>query len=108
MSLTFLAPSFRCCLIPFKTSKNRLAFGIRCPVRAVVAGEIVRRNDELLLHVELIGVDDGAQLWGAQFRGLCSEVVASPEKLADSVSSGLQTILAPSACRRRDVRTKVA
>ncbi len=77
-------------------------------VRAVVAGEIVRRNDELLLHFELIGVDDGAQLWGAQFRGLCSEVVASPEKLADSVSSGLQTILAPSACRRRDVRTKVA
>ena len=77
-------------------------------VRAVVAGEIVRRNDELLLHFELIGVDDGAQLWGAQFRGLCSDVVASPEKLADSVSSGLQTILAPSACRRRDVRTKVA
>ena len=77
-------------------------------VRAVVAGEIVRRNDELLLHSELIGVDDGAQLWGAEFRGLCSDVLASPEKLADSVSSGLQTILAPHACRRRDVRTNAA
>jgi len=72
--------------------------------RAVVAGEIVQCSDELLLHFELIDVDDGAQLWGAQFRGLSSDVFASPEKLADSVFGGLQTILAPSACRRRDVR----
>jgi DNA-binding winged helix-turn-helix (wHTH) protein len=77
-------------------------------VSAVVAGEIVRHNDELLLHLELIGVDDGSQLWGALFRGLCSDVLAAPEKLADSVSSGLQTILTPSLCRRPDVRTKAA
>jgi DNA-binding winged helix-turn-helix (wHTH) protein len=76
--------------------------------RAVVAGAIVRCNDELLLHFELIDVDDGAQLWGAQFRGLSSDVLASPEKLADSVSSGLRTILAHSARGRRDVRTKAA
>jgi DNA-binding winged helix-turn-helix (wHTH) protein len=74
-------------------------------VRAVIAGEMVRRNDELLLHLELIGVDDGSQLWGAQFRERCSDVFASPEKLADSVSNGLHRILAPSVCRRPDVRT---
>src|SRR5260370_22429847 len=77
-------------------------------VRAVVSGEIVQRNDELLLHLELIGVDDGTQLWGAQFRGSRSDVLAAPEKLADSISSGLQMILAPGTCRRRHVRTEAA
>jgi len=77
-------------------------------VRAVVTGEIVQRNDELLLHLELIGVDDGTQLWGAQFRGLRFDVLAAPEKLADSISSGLQMILAPGTCRRRGVRTEAA
>jgi TolB-like protein len=77
-------------------------------VRAVVTGEIVQRNDELLLHLELIGVDDGTQLWGAQFRGSRSDVLAAPEKLADSISSGLQMILAPGTCRRRHVRTEAA
>jgi TolB-like protein len=42
-------------------------------VRAVVTGEIVQHSDELLLHLELIGVEDGTQLWGAQFRGSRSD-----------------------------------
>jgi len=82
--------------------------GEKLSVRAVVTGEIVQRNDELLLHLELISVDDGTQLWGAQFRGLCSDVLAAPEKLADSISNGLQTILAPGTRRRRHVRTEAA
>jgi DNA-binding winged helix-turn-helix (wHTH) protein len=77
-------------------------------VRAVVAGEIVRHNGEFLLHSELIGVDDGAQLWGAQFRGLSSDVLASPEKMADGIFRALQTILAPGTCRRRDAGTNAA
>jgi TolB-like protein len=82
--------------------------GERLLVRAVVTGEIVQRNDELLLHLELIGVDDGTQLWGAQFRGLCSDIVAAPEKLADSISNGLHMILATETCRRRHVRPEAA
>jgi TolB-like protein len=80
--------------------------GEKLLVRAVVTGEIVQRSDELLLHLALIGVDDGTQLWGAQFRGLRSDVLAAPEKLADSISSGLQMILVPGTCRRRHVRIK--
>jgi DNA-binding winged helix-turn-helix (wHTH) protein len=82
--------------------------GEKLSARAVVTGEIVQRNDELFLHLELIGVDDGTQLWGAQFRGLCSDVLAAPEKLADSISNGLQMILVPRARRRRHSRTEAA
>lgn len=84
------------------------AIGERLLVHAVVAGEIVQRNDELFLHLELIAVDDGSQLLGAQFRGLSSDVLASPEKMADRIFRALQTILAPGTCRRRDARTDAA
>jgi DNA-binding winged helix-turn-helix (wHTH) protein len=64
-------------------------------VQAVAAGEIVRRNDELLLHMELIDVDDGTHLWGALFKELYSDVLASPERLADGICAQLRPILAP-------------
>ncbi len=41
-----------------------LAVGQNLLVRAVAAGEMIRHNDEVLLHVELIDVGCGAQLLG--------------------------------------------
>jgi TolB-like protein/DNA-binding winged helix-turn-helix (wHTH) protein len=64
-------------------------------VRAVAAGEMAWRNDALLLHVELIDVDDGTQLWGEQFQEPCSDVLACHEKLANSICDQLRLILAP-------------
>ena len=66
-----------------------------CLVRAVAAGEMTWRNDKLLLHVELIDVEDGAQLWGEQFEESCSDVLISLEKLADRICDQLRLILAP-------------
>jgi DNA-binding winged helix-turn-helix (wHTH) protein len=68
-------------------------------VRAVAAGEMVRRNDELLLHIELIDVDDGTQLWGSQFKELYSDVLDHPEDLADEICAQLRPILAPNRSR---------
>jgi len=64
-------------------------------VGAVVAGEMAWRNDKLLLHVELIDVDDGTQLWGEQFEETCSDVLARPEKLTDRICDQLRPIVAP-------------
>src|SRR6266700_5577931 len=64
-------------------------------VRAVAAGEMIRRNDELLLHVELIDVGSGSQLWGAQFKEPYSDVLAHTEKLADEICHQLRLVLAP-------------
>ena len=64
-------------------------------VRAVAAGEMIRRNDELLLHVELIDVGSGTQPWGAQFKEPYSDVLAHTEKLADEICHQLRLVLAP-------------
>jgi len=79
-------------------------------VHAVTAGEIVRRNDEVRLHTELIDVDDGTQLWGAQFKESYSVVLDHPEKLADEICDQLRPILAPnmSTSTRRNERPKRA
>ena len=64
-------------------------------VRAVGVGEMSVHNDEVLLHLELIDVHDGAQLWGAQFRGVLADVISCPEKLADNICGQLRLVLVP-------------
>lgn len=62
-------------------------------VRAIVVGEMIRPNDELLLHAELIDASDGTQLWGAQFKEPFADVLARPEELALKISDKLRRIL---------------
>lgn len=69
--------------------------GRRLVVDAVTEGEIVRRDDRLRLHLELIDVDTGTQLWGAQFKEVYCDVLASPEELADKISDQLLLALMP-------------
>ncbi len=82
-------------LVPTRVGRDLL-------VRAVAVGEILQRNDEVLLHIELIDVGDGTQLWGAQFGGLLVDVIRCPEKLADSVSDQLLPILVPAVSRIKE------
>jgi DNA-binding winged helix-turn-helix (wHTH) protein len=72
--------------------------------RTVAAGEMTRHNDELLLHVELVDVASGTQLWGAQFKEPFSDVLARPEKLADGICAQVLPILAPNIRGRRKER----
>jgi len=68
--------------------------GQNLAVRAVAAGEMTRRNGEVFLHVELIDVGGGTQLWGALFKNPYSEIAECPEKLADRISDQIRCILA--------------
>jgi len=78
-------------------------------VRAVAAGGMIRRNDELHLHVELIDVGSGTQLWGAQFKEPpYSDVLVHPEKLADKICHRLRLVLAPNLSTRRRERPERA
>jgi DNA-binding winged helix-turn-helix (wHTH) protein len=70
-----------------------LAVGRDLQVDAVVVGEMTRRDDELLLHVELIDVRDGTQLWGAQFSERRSYDSSRPDNVADRISKKLRAIL---------------
>jgi DNA-binding winged helix-turn-helix (wHTH) protein len=71
-------------------------------VHAVTAGEIVRRNDEMRLHVELISINDGIQLWGGQFKEPYCDVLTCPDKLADEISNQLRRALAPNVKPKPD------
>ena len=77
-------------------------------VNAIAVGEMIRHNDELLLHVELIDVCDGSQLWGEQFKDHYSDVLQEPEALADKICDRLRPILAPTANSRRKERSRRA
>src|SRR5438552_1398374 len=55
------------------TLRGRL--GENLLVDAIAAGEMIRHDDELLLHVELIDVSNGSQLWGEQFKEHYSDVL---------------------------------
>ncbi len=77
-------------------------------VNAIAVGEMIRHNDELLLHVELIDVCDGSQLWGEQFKEHYSDVLEDPETLADKICDRLRPILAPTANSRRNQRSRHA
>jgi DNA-binding winged helix-turn-helix (wHTH) protein len=64
-------------------------------VDAVTGGEIVKRNDELHMHLELIDTVEGTQIWGTQFKEVYSNVLSRPEELADMISRQLIPVLTP-------------
>lgn len=73
---------------------NPQTVGQNLPVRIVALGELTRSDNELHLHVELVDVGDGTQLWGAQFKESYTDFTAIPEKLADRICDQLRPILA--------------
>jgi DNA-binding winged helix-turn-helix (wHTH) protein len=77
-------------------------------VRVVAVGEMIRPNDHLLLHVELVDAHDGTQLWGAQFKERYADVLAGPETLASKICNQLRPILAQKKGRKRGKRSKRA
>jgi DNA-binding winged helix-turn-helix (wHTH) protein len=77
-------------------------------VDAIAAGEMIRHDDELLLHVELIDISDGSQLWGEQFKEHYSDVLGEPETLANKICDRLRPILARTANRTRNERSRHA
>lgn len=50
-------------------------------VCTVAVGEMIRPNDELPLHVELIDGNDGTRLWSAQFKEFYADDLVRPEEL---------------------------
>jgi len=73
---------------------NPQTVGQNLPVRVVALREVTRSDDKLLLHVELVNVCDGTQLWAGQFKESYTDVLADPEKLADRICDQLRPILA--------------
>jgi DNA-binding winged helix-turn-helix (wHTH) protein len=63
-------------------------------VAAVLVGCCSFRGESFVLHIELIDVLDGSQIWGEQVRRSRTEIIKNAEPLAQQVCEQLQEILA--------------
>jgi eukaryotic-like serine/threonine-protein kinase len=59
-------------------------------VRAVLAGRVMQRGDNILIRTELIDVATGAQLWGAQYNRKFGDIFAIQEEISSEIVKQLQ------------------
>jgi len=59
-------------------------------VRAVLAGRLLQRGDTLVVQTELVDVDKGSQLWGAQYNRKLADVLAVQEDISREIYDKLR------------------
>jgi|SoiMethySBSTD1v2_1073268.scaffolds.fasta_scaffold26344_5 TolB-like protein/Flp pilus assembly protein TadD len=59
-------------------------------VKAVVTGRIARRNNRLLIGAEVMNVDTGTQLWGAQYDRPEADLLTVQEEIAGEILKKLR------------------
>lgn len=64
-------------------------------VGAVVTGRVRQRGDSLLVSAELIEVERGFQMWGAQYKRQAADLLATEEEIAKEISAKLRLRLTP-------------
>ena len=67
-----------------------LAVGNELGVRAVLAGRMVQRGEDLIVSVELVDVDRQAQLWGGRYNRKMADLIALQEELTTEISEKLR------------------
>jgi serine/threonine protein kinase/tetratricopeptide (TPR) repeat protein len=63
-------------------------------VQAVLTGRIVVRGETLVIKMELVDVENDAQLWGQQYTKKISDILVLQDEIADEVSKSLKVRLA--------------
>jgi TolB-like protein len=61
--------------------------GRELKVRAVITGRLLQRGDSVILGLELVDVEDGAQLWSAYFSRKLADIFDVLPPLLDRLSS---------------------
>ena len=67
-----------------------LAVGRELGVRAVLAGRVVQRGEDLIVSVDLVDVERQAQLWGGRYNGRMTDLVSLQEDLTTEISEKLR------------------
>lgn len=70
-----------------RTAGNQLG------VNAVLTGEILQRNGDLMVTLELIDAADGSQIWGTQLKEAWPQAAERAEQMADEIVRQLQPAL---------------
>jgi TolB-like protein/DNA-binding winged helix-turn-helix (wHTH) protein/Tfp pilus assembly protein PilF len=69
--------------------------GRELQVGAVVAGDVLRRNDRLVVRVHLIRASDGSQIWGERYERPASDGLAIHDEIASHIANNLGSRLTP-------------
>jgi eukaryotic-like serine/threonine-protein kinase len=69
---------------------DTLAAGRDLGVRAVLAGRMVQRGEDLVVSVDLVDVDRQAQIWGGRYNRKMTDLVALQEELTTEISEKLR------------------
>src|SRR5207249_2816211 len=67
-----------------------LAVGRELHVRAVLTGRLRQRGDQLMMALELVDVEEGWRLWGAQHDASLTDIFSLQEQISTEVSSKLR------------------
>jgi serine/threonine protein kinase/Flp pilus assembly protein TadD len=67
--------------------------GRELKVRAVITGRLLKRGDLVTLGLELVDVEDGAQLWSAYFNRKLADIFDVQEQIATEISDKLSVRL---------------
>jgi TolB-like protein/Flp pilus assembly protein TadD len=67
-----------------------LAVGRELGVRAVLAGRLLQRGNDLVVSVELVDVDRQSQIWGTRFNRKMSDLLALQEELTSEIAEKLR------------------
>jgi serine/threonine protein kinase/Tfp pilus assembly protein PilF len=73
-------------------------------VRAVLTGRIQRRGSGLIVKIELVDVDNDAQLWGEQYSRSMTDVLSLEETISQEVAEKLRGKLGGEAKKRAPKR----
>ena len=77
-----------------------LSVGLELGVRAVLAGRMIQRGEDLVVSVELVDVERQAQLWGGRYSRKMTDLVALQEELTTEMSEKLRLQLTGEEKRR--------
>jgi TolB-like protein/Tfp pilus assembly protein PilF len=59
-------------------------------VGAVLTGRLVKLDDNLVIKTELIKVDDGSQLWGAEYKTSVADIFSVQDEVSKKISQSLR------------------
>ena len=75
----------------FKGSNlDPLEAGRNLNVGAVLTGRLVKLDDRLVIKTELIKVEDGSQLWGAEYNSSLADIFAVQDEVSKKISESLR------------------
>lgn len=80
--------------------QDALEIGRDLGVRAIFAGRMYQFGEDLVIKTELVDVNDGSQLWGAQYRRPLNDLAAIEQELSIEICERLKVRLNEEERRR--------